>query len=204
MYRFAYRHPSHRTASVGERIGFVLGVLALCKLRRAVRGTDQTFADDATIAWIGDNETLMRQVGTAGTPNYRSREDMTRRVTAWLRAHIGLRDGVYHVHREYNWMSDEAANTALDAWVQSRARTLQWSTEFGDAQETIAEVEDTWREIFVLNGQIDLLDEQERDGQQSSDLDSSGRDSSDGGYEDAPRPLDDEPATNRTGEEIIH
>ena len=187
VYRFAYKHPSHRNPSVGERIGFVLGVLALRKLRLAVRGTTQAFADDATIAWIGDNETLMRQVGTVGTPNYRSREDMTRRVTAWLRAHIGLRDGVYHVHREYNWMSDEAANTALDAWVRVRAQTLQWSTEFGDAQAMIAAVEETWREIFVLNGQIDLLDDPESDGQQSSDLDSAGRENSDG--EDAP--LDD-------------
>ena len=147
VYRFAYRHPSHRTASLGERIGFVLAILALRRLRSSVRGTCQEIPVNATVAYIGDNETLMRQVGIAGLPRYKSKGEITRRTTEWLRFNLSPSDGVYHVQREHNWLPDETADKALDAWVATRSRLLTWSTEFGRTQDMIDEVERTWGEI---------------------------------------------------------
>ena len=54
---------------------------------------------------------------------------------------------MYHVQREHNWLPDETADKALDAWVATRSRLLTWSTEFGRTQDMIDEVERTWGEI---------------------------------------------------------
>ena len=155
VYRFSYRHPVRRPAASAERIGFILSVLALSILRRYLHGSEHAIADDATIAWIGDNETLMRQVGIAGTPAYRSKEDVTRKVTAWLRERIPPRDGVYHVLREYNWLPDTEVNGALDAWTETRSQVVACSCAFGNTQSLIDEVEVTWKGVCQDHTHVD-------------------------------------------------
>ena len=167
VYRVGYRHPVYRNATKGERIGFVLAILAYGNLRHALRGTAQDIRE-YDVAWIGDNETLMLQIRQAGTTAYRSTEDLTRHATAWIRARIHAHDRVLHVQREYNWHSDAAANAALDAWIRARARPPQGSFELGNTHDLIAATEAAWSIIEAADGHVyDALVEDERERESS-------------------------------------
>lgn len=135
--RFAYQHPRYRLAAVGERIGYILGYLLL---RRVAHLFD--LKARRSVAYVGDNETLMRQVSRDPAVQYRCTSKVARSVCMWLRNRIPEEDGNYFVHREYNWMSDQVGNEVLDGKLGVLA-----STEVGTKDylwSVVGECEEVW------------------------------------------------------------
>jgi len=140
--RLAYQHPRYRVAAAGERIGFVLAHLLFRRVSHRLRQRARE-----SVAYVGDNETLMMQFSRDMKGQYRCVTQVSGRVRSWLRDRIPPENGSYFVHREHNWMADEAGNEVLNTGVG-----VLGSTEIGSAEvlrEIVSECEEVWEALQV-------------------------------------------------------
>jgi len=171
--RLAYKHPRYRVAAVGEKLGFILSRLLLGRM-----WAEWPLEARRTVAYVGDNETLMQQFTRTVGNQYRCTTEVSRRTRDWLREHIPSQHGSYFVHREHNWRPDAVGNEVLDG-----GNDLLFSQGITSdmAHGLIRECEEVWSAIENARPNVGIAPVGVGDEDESTDRtrDSSASDSSD-------------------------